>query len=364
MFPRKLHWPVLTAMLLVLFGLAPTLGLAQATNTGTVVGEVTDQSGAYIPGAVVTLAEATTGATRTAITGKSGQYTVANVPPGDYTITASKTGFNTDKIDKQTVLVGTQSNASFKLTVGSSTTTVEVVSTTSDLQTLNSTVGTTVEPEAITAMPSMLHDVGTFTELQPGVTPEGSVAGTANDQSTFSLDGGNNSSDMDGNQTVYTATFAGDPTGVAIHATGYAGPTGVLPTPADSVEEFKVNTANQTADFNNSSGAQIEIVTKRGTNQYHGTAYEYYLDNTFGGNSWDNNLSGTPIPSYHYNKFGASGGGPISPKVLGGKTYLFGMYQAWRFPQASTYSRSVPSTNLINGLVTLPNAAGTPLCIT
>jgi len=359
MFPRNRHWPVLTAMLLALFGLSPTLSFAQATNTGTVVGEVTDQSGAFIPGAVITLADATTGDTRTAATGKSGQYTIVNVPPGDYSITASKTGFNTDKIDKQTVLVGTQSNASFKLTVGSSTTTVEVVSTTSDLQTLNSTVGTTVEPEAITAMPSMLHDVGTFTELQPGVTPEGSVAGTANDQSTFSLDGGNNSSDMDGNQTVYTSSFAGDPTGVAIHATGYAGPTGVLPTPADSVEEFKVNTANQTADFNNSSGAQIEIVTKRGTNQYHGTAYEYYLDNTFGGNTWDNNLSGTPIPSFHYNKYGASAGGPISPKVLGGKTYLFGMYQAWRFPQASTYSRSVPSTNLINGLVTLPNAAGT-----
>jgi hypothetical protein len=358
MMQFRFRWTVLTTMLLALLGMGSVLAFGQATNTGTVTGTITDQSGAVVPGALITLTETTTNTSRAGSTSNGGTYVIQDVPPGTYSIIASKAGFETDKIDAQTVSVGTQTTANFKLQVGSAQTTVEVQASSADLQTLNSTVGSTLEPEAIDALPSLLHDVGTFTELQPGVSPDGSVAGTVNDQSTFSLDGGNNSSDMDGSMAVYTNSFSGDPTGVARNISG--GPTGVLPTPADSVEEFKVNTANQTADFNNSSGAQVEIVTKRGTNQYHGTVYEYYLDNTFGGNSWDNNLSGTPIPSYHYNKYGASAGGPIAPKLAGGKTYLFGMYQGWRFPQATTYSRSVPSANLINGIVTLPDANGNP----
>jgi hypothetical protein len=240
------------------------------------------------------------------------------------------------------------------LQIGSAQTTVEVQATGADLQTLNATIGTTVEPDVMSALPSLLHDVGTFTQLQPGVSPDGSVAGAVNDQSTFSLDGGNNSSDMDGNMSVYTPTFAGDPTGVATqNPGGNVPPTGVLPTPADSTEEFKVNTAGQTADFDNSSGAQVEIVTKRGKNTVHGSAYEYYLDNNFSANTWDNNLSGTPVPNYHYSKFGAGAGGPIAPKFLGGRTYLYALYQAWRFPNSETYERVVPSANMRNGIITL-----------
>jgi hypothetical protein len=97
-----------------------------------------------------------------------------------------------------------------------------------------------------------------------------------------------------------------------------------MPTPVDSVEEFKSNTANQTADFDNSSGAQIQIVTKRGTDKWHGTAYEYYLDNNLNANSWQNNYTSTPIPDYHYNRYGFAGGGPVIPgQILGGKTYFF-----------------------------------------
>ncbi len=127
-----------------------------------------------------------------------------------------------------------------------------------DLQTLNATVGSTVEQEAIAQLPSLLHDAGTFTTLQVGVSPDGSVAGTVVDQSTFSLDGGNNTNDMDGSMSVYTGSFAGDPTGIANQNRNVAaGATGVMPTPTDSVEEFKVNATNQTADFNNSAGAQV-----------------------------------------------------------------------------------------------------------
>ncbi len=140
---------------------------------------------------------------------------------------------------------------------------------------MNATVGNTINSVAIDTLPSLGRDVSTFVELQPGVPSGGQRRGAVYDQNYFSLDGGNNTNDMDGNMNIYTATYAGDPTGgVATqnNLAEWAVPTGVMPTPQDSVEEFKVNTAGQTADFNSSAGAEVKVVTKRGTNAWHGTA--------------------------------------------------------------------------------------------
>jgi hypothetical protein len=356
---KQLHfpWPIMITMLLLCVCMGATFALGQATNTGTVVGVVTDQSGAVVPDATVTLTDPATNAQRTTNSNRSGQYAFINVSPSVYAITASKSGFEMDKTDNLTVEVGTQATVNFKLHVGSAQTTVEVQASGTDLQTLNATIGSTVEQEAIAELPSLLHDAGTFTELQAGISPDGSVAGAVVDQSTFSLDGGNNTNDMDGSMSVYTGSFAGDPTGGA--ASGGQGlvtsPTGVIPTPADSVEEFKVNATGQTADFNNSAGAQVEVVTKRGTNEWHGTGYEYYLDNNFSANNWQNNAADnglTPPPDYHYSKFGFGAGGPVIPKsILGGKTYFFALYQGYRFPESEIYERAVPSANMQAGIV-------------
>ena len=194
------------------------------------------------------------------------------------------------------------------------------------LQTMNATVSNTITSASLDALPSIGRDVSSFVELQPGVSPEGSVAGTVNDQTFFSLDGGNNTNDMDGNMSTYTSSYAGDPTGgVAAQNTLYltGQPTGVLPTPQDSVEEFKVNSAGQTADFDSSSGAEVKVVTKTGTNSWHGTPYEYYLDNNWSSNSWQNNynqaVSGSAsgnLPSFHYNRYSDAIGKPIIPMDL------------------------------------------------
>jgi hypothetical protein len=346
------------ALALFLCCIGVTFGFAQATNTGTIVGTVTDQSGAVIPDATITMTDTSTNDTRSTVSGSTGQYVFVNVPPGTYTLSATKAGFELNKITSQSVKVGTQTTANFKLHVGSAQQTVEVQASGTDLQTLNATVGSTVEQEAIAQLPSLLHDAGTFTTLQVGVSPDGSVAGTVVDQSTFQLDGGNNTNDMDGSMSVYTGSFAGDPTGIANQNRNVAaGATGVMPTPTDSVEEFKVNATNQTADFNNSAGAQVSVVTKRGTNKWHGTGYEYYLDNNFSANTWDDNSHAagdayTPPPSFHYSKFGFGAGGPILPHFIGGKTYLFALYQGYRYPNSEIFKRSVPSPNLRNGLVT------------
>ena len=349
---RRLSMFIAICLNLVVFG--TTFLPGQTTSTGTVVGVVTDPSGAAVPGAVITLTDLANKGVHTEKTSKSGQYIVVNLSPGEYRVTAKKDGFSVAEVASLTVTVGTQTNANFKLVIGGTTETVEVTETNSDLQTLNATVGTTVNTTQIANLPGLGRDVSTFLTLQPGVSPEGSVAGTVVDQASFTLDGGNNSSDMDGSNNVYNPTFAGDPTG------GIAGgaASGAIPTPVDSVEEFKSNTANQTAEFNNSSGAQIQIVTKRGTDRWHGTVYEYYLDNNLNANSWQNNYTGTKLASYLFNRFGAAAGGPIIPKpILGGKTYFFANYEGFRFPNAEIYTRAVPSAAMKTGIVTIKGTA-------
>jgi hypothetical protein len=360
----------LVLFLLFLVGVSCALpAWAQSTSTGAVAGSVTDQSGAVVAGATVTLTDSSTNAARTATSNGTGRYFYVDVNPGIYNVTVSKPGFETTKTQHLEVKVGASLTVDLSLQVGGANVVVEVSAVGNELQTMNATVGNTITNLTIDNLPSLGRDVSTFIALQPGVTPDGSVAGAVVDQSTFTLDGGNNSNDMDGTMNVYTKSFAGDPTGgVANQATvgpsqagtGTGGATGVLPTPQDSVEEFKVNTAGQTADFNSSAGSEVKVVTKRGTDAWHGTGYEYYKDNNWSSNSWQNNHHAgtpadpiTPIPSFHYSRYGGAIGGPIIPKSgLGGKTYLFFNYEGFSFPNSETIVRSVPSPSLRLGLLT------------
>jgi hypothetical protein len=333
--------------------------LGQAASTGTIQGTVTDPTGAAVVGATVTLTDTSTNIERTAQTNDGGRYVFANVVPGTYNIAVNKTGFRVSKLTKQEITVGTILTLNVSMELGAVSQVVEVTTTGAELQTMSATVGNTVEGDTLQQLPTIGRDTGSFVTLQPGVSPDGSVAGTVVDQSTFLLDGGQNTNDMDGSMQVYTPSFGDDPTGGIVSNQIGGAPTGVMPTPIDSVEEFKVNTTNQTADFNSSAGAQVQIITKRGTNSWHGTAYEYYLDNKWNANTFDNNASGQPVNAYWYSRFGGAVGGPIIPKtILGGKTYFFGNYEGFRWPNSSTIERSVPSDNMRMGILQFPDANG------
>src|SRR5215469_9124015 len=338
---------------------------AQLAASGTVAGTVTDTSGAVIPDATITLTNTATGGVRVTKSNSKGQYIFAYVDPGNYSIKFEKQHFQSTLVSNQSVLVGTQTSVNATLKVGTITETVEVNATPgAELQTMNATVGTTLSGATIINLPNISRDASTLAVLQPGQSILGNTGGVESDQNNFQLDGGYATDDMSGDANEYVAGFGSDTTGGngTYHSAnstlfltgGYnQAPSAVVPMPVSTVEEFKVSTSNQTADFAGGAGSQVQIVTKRGTNAFHGTAYEYYLDDNFGGaNTWDNNSTGFKQPSYHFSRFGVDAGGKIPhSNFLGGDWYIFGGYEGFRYPLSSSFERSFPTASLRAGLI-------------
>jgi Carboxypeptidase regulatory-like domain len=341
------------------------LGLwGQATTTSSVIGLVTDATNAPIPGADVTLTDLGTKIGQKASTNQDGRYIFTNVNPGTYNVTVTKQGFAKSEVASQYVEVSTTATLNFKMELGTASTTIEVKAVAgAELQTTNAAVGTTISGASLESLPNFGRDVTTLSVIQPGTTLTGNTGGAVSDQNSYTLDGGNNSDDMGGNVTGYVTNFTG------LGGTQTNGnPSGVMPTPVESIEEIKVNSFNQTADFNASIGGQVVMVTKRGTNQFHGSAYGYYFDTALGAaNSWVNDhtpdtqlgLPYTPIVSNHRDRYGFSIGGPITTKkFLGGVTYFFFNLENLRFPNASNYEHEVPTAAFRAGVIQVPNASG------
>jgi len=375
--PRPFARIAQLASLILLLTLVTATAFAQSSVAGSISGTVTDQANAVIVGAHVTIIDTATSDKRIATTNDAGRYVFANVPVGSYEVIVTRTGFKSAKT-KQNVDVGMVATVNVSMEIGSVTQEIVVEAAGAQLQTMNATIGTTMTFDMAQSLPGLSRDVSGLALLQPATTPvngtagqAGSVAGSNADQNMFVLDGGNNSSDMDGTNTVYLNGFAGNP----ITGGGSAIPNGVVPTPIESIEEFKVGVAGQTADFNAAAGSQMSMVTRRGGNVWHGTAYEYYYGTNFSANSWANNhspstdpktgatLGYTPLPSRHQNRFGASAGGPILPDLLGGKTYIFGFYQGVRFPNVTTLEKATPSALLRSGVIQVQNSSSSAITL-
>jgi hypothetical protein len=347
--------------LFLLFLAAPSLVWGQAATVGTITGQVVDQTGAVVPGAQVTLTDVSTKIVYGQPTNSVGRFVFSDVKPGTYDVTVVAKGFRKVVVPGQEVIVGQSVQLNLTLEVGAATQTVEVKSVVgAELQTLNSTVGSTLGGDTLLALPNQNRDATSLLVFQPmtaptfggaeGNTTGGQVAGQMSDQNTFTLDGGNASDDL-----------AGD-NGYVSGNRGYVGPQAAIPTPVESIEEFKVSTNNQTADFSSSSGGQVMLVTKRGSNTFHGSAYDYFQANWLDARGWNlNSTYGENVPTVkqHQNRFGGSFGGPILPSKWGGKTYFYGNYEGRRYPYANgRYERNVPSALLRNGVVQEPNSAG------
>ena len=323
---------------LFLFSTAVMFGQVTSLN-----GTVTDPAGSVVPNVAINIHNTQTGLERDTKTDSQGRYTLADVAPGTYKLTAKASGFSESVINNLELLVNQPATVTVKLEIGSTSTSVSVEAVATEVNTVDASIGNAIGTQAIVEMPMYARNVAGLLAFQPGVTSFGSfgaaaldyrsgaVNGGKSDQSAISLDG----ADV-GDQNARTAF------------------TTVLRVTLDSVEEFRTVTTNGDTTAGRGSGADIQLVTKSGTNELHGSLYEFRRGTETAANSFFNNRSGVGRAPLLINLFGGSVGGPIKKNKL----FLFFNYEGRRDASAATVTRTVPTETLKQGIIQYHNAAG------
>ncbi len=331
-------------------------GTKAQTGTSTIRGEISDAQGKVIGGATVTLKNPSVGFSRTQTTGAAGGYSFELIPPGDYVLEVEVKGFK-KAVRNVSALIGSATAADVQLEVGSLNEVVEVeaISSLVTVDTEDAKLGNNFENQQITQLPLEARNVLSLLTLQPGVTREGYVAGARSDQSNVTLDG----VDINDAQTTMVSSSRDNPTVSTTLAGPVSGP--VLRLNAEAIEEFRVSTVTTDAVAGRSSGAQIELVTKSGTNNLHGSLFESHRNTVTTANDYFNKLNGTSRPALIRNTFSGGLGGPMIKNRL----FFFYNYEGRRDASAQpTAPRTVPLPSLGQGLVKFPNAAGGLLTLT
>jgi len=303
-------------------------------QTTSLTGTVADPSGAVIPGAIISIVNTQTGAARDAVADSQGRYTMQQLTPGTYTLTAKASGFADVAIEKVELLVNQPRTQAITFEkVGATRTTIEVAATSAQVNTTDASLGNAIGGTAIVELPMFARNVVNLLQFQPGVTStgggttderDGAVNGGRADQSNVTLDG------VDVNDQNARAAF-----------------TSVLRVTLDSVEEFRTTTSNGSVDVGRGSGADVSLVTKSGTNEFHGSLYEYRRGTETAANTFFNNSAGVPIAPLLINVFGGSAGAPIKKN----KAFVFFNYEGRRDASSSSVNRTVPSEALKQGIV-------------
>src|SRR3989441_3615212 len=324
---------------LAIFIMSGITAIGQLT-TGTITGTVTDQSGAAVPGATVTLKNTDTGISRTAQTRENGKYEALSLPAGTYEISASLAGFRTAVHTGISLAVGQNAAIDFALQVGQVNEAVTVTGDVTQVETTTATVSNLVDEKKVADLPLNGRDLTQLSFLQPGVikSPAGagafsglgdklSVAGSRGNQNIYLLDGVSNS-DLSGNSQSASGQMAG----------------------AETIKEFQIITNNYSAEYRSQAGAIVSAVTKSGTNKVHGSAYEFLRNDALDAAKWEENKGGGKAP-FRRNQFGGSIGGPI----IKDKTFFFASYEGLRQSQGVSTQARVPDMNARNGI--LPGVA-------
>jgi hypothetical protein len=322
-------------------------GFAQSANT-SLRGSIKDSKGGLVPGAKITLDDKANGQTLSATANATGEYTFSQVAPAAYSITVSSSGF-ADQTKTAELLVNQPATIDFTLSVQANMVTVDVSAAAQTLNTSDASLGNSTGNATIQALPSEERNIPDLLSLQPGVVflPAASIG--ANDPRSGAVNGGR--SDQ-GNVTI-------DGIDDNDQVNGYAF-TGVLRQTQDSIEEFRVVTGNSNADSGRSSGAQVSMITKSGSNKLHGAAYEYNRNGLGVANDWfvkqgqansdEPNVPGKLIR----NIFGADLGMPL----IKDKIFFFGNWEAYRRRESAAVTRTVPTASYQNGQILYSNAAG------
>jgi len=302
--------------------------MAQTSGTGALTGTVTDASGAVIPDVTVTATNIATGQTRTLTTGPTGLYKFSLLPPGNYRVKFSGKGFKVAEFTSVTVNVTEAATLDSKLEVGVQTQSVIVTGTSATVDTETSSMGTLVGSETATTLPLTTRNYTQILNLSAGVSSSVNDAtaigrGTQNSASVNGLSPGQNSYQMDG-VTANSIGFLGNPS----DQSGFSGLS--VPSP-DAIEEFKIQTSTYDASYGRNPGASVDVITKSGTNHFHGTAFEFLRNPVLNANGYFYNLNNPAAKEgkkqvLMQNQFGGTFGGPIKKNKL----LFFTSYQGTR----------------------------------
>lgn len=342
----------ISLVLAAAFVLALLVTASQAqTGSSSVRGTVKDPQGNVVPGAAVTLSNPETGFTRSAPTSDSGQFNFESIPPGTYVLTVEAKNFKKAQITDLRALVSKPTELTIQLEIGAVSETVSVIAGASEaiINTQDASLGNNFVSQQITQLPLNARNVAGLLSLQPGVTPTGYVTGSRADQANISLDG------VDVNEQQ---------TGLDAGGNAFAPVLRVSP---DTVEEFRVTTTNPNASEGRSSGAQVALVTKSGSNTWHGNLFEYHRNTVFTANDFFNNRTVNPTtgkslprPVLLRNNYGGSLSGPIKKDRL----FFFYNYEARRDASQRTVNRLVPLASLGQGLLKFRASNGASVTLT
>lgn len=303
---------------------------------GAILGTVSDPAGAVLTGAKVIVTNLATGAMRTADTDGQGNYEVLSLPRGEYKVEIDAKGFKHFSRSPIDVVVGQQARVNVQMVIGEQNQQVVVNAAPPIMQTDSASLGQAVEGKAVQTLPLNGRNVLALVALVPGVVPQGSSSGNLTGQNVFAA--GNYQIDG-GNANQGSVLVDGAPVN-----TSY-GNTVELVMDQDVIQEFNAQTHNNTAEFGMYTGGVINMSTKSGSNQFHGTAYEYVRNTLFDANDFFSNKTGAGREPWHQNQFGFNAGGPIRRD----KYFAFGDYQGYRQTQGHLYFGNTPTSQELGG---------------
>src|SRR5215469_9108095 len=289
-----------------------SLGLAAQVTTATIVGTVTDQQGAAIAGAQVTATNSGTALARTVQANAQGEFRIEFLPVGEYSVEASAEGFRKTVQQGIALKVDETARVDLSLGVGGRSDSVEVTAATPQVNTGNGELGRTIENREIVDLPIVNRNVYTLLDMTPGVQRnDNSIVLGYPEQRTL-INGG-----VDGGAGSVNYYLDGGNNMTSLRNTG-----NILPNP-DAVQEFRIQTNNYNSEYGRFSSGVVNVLTKSGTNQLHGSLFEFVQNTILNANDWGNRFGTPPL---HRNRFGGTVGGP----VVKNKTFFFGSYAGLR----------------------------------
>lgn len=309
---------------------------AAQTFYGSIVGTLTDTTGAVVPGATVNLTNTGTGERRTSTTAPDGGYRFVNLIPGTYRVEVQQTGFKRYVRDQIQVNVEAAIRVDIAVEVGDLTQSVEVLAEAPLLQTENASLSQIVADRSVQELPLNGRNVLNLVALVPGVVPQGGSEGSLTGKNIFAA--GNYQ--IGGGTANQSATlYDGVPVNIA-----YSNATILVPS-QDAVSEFRVQTNNLSAEYGRYTGGVINVASKGGTNEFHGSAYEFLRNKALNANTFFGNADGLEKPAFNQNQFGVTVGGPIRKD----KTFFFAGYEGYRQRQAVQFRYTVPTADRLMG---------------